>query len=71
MENFNGSHQYYQFSLQVLGVPRGSVVKCLTRHLGVLSLSHIESSGFFRRSALGQDTPEPQSSTLETQERHE
>ena len=47
-------------------VPRGSVVKCLTRNPGVT-----ESSGFFRGSGLGQDTSEPQPSAGETQERHE
>ena len=40
-------------------VPRGSVVKCLTRNPGVLGLSHTGSSGFFRGSVLGQDTSEP------------
>ena len=41
------------------GVPRGSVVKCLTRNPGVLGSSLTESSGFFRGSVLGQDTSEP------------
>ena len=40
-------------------VPRGSVVKCLTRNLGVLGSSRTGSSGFFRGSVLGQDTSEP------------
>ena len=40
-------------------VPRGSVVKCLTRNPGVLGSSHTRSSGFFRWSVLGQDTSEP------------
>ena len=41
------------------GVPRGSVVKCLTRNPGVLGSSLTGSSGFFRGSVLGQDTSEP------------
>ena len=53
-------------------VPRGSVVKCLTRNPGVLGLSCTESSGvFFRGSIFGQDTSKPQPSTGETQERQE
>ena len=40
-------------------VPPGSVVKCLTRNLGVLGSSRTGSSGFFRGSVLGQDTSEP------------
>ena len=40
-------------------VPRGSVVKCLTRNPGVLGSSLTGSSGFFRGSVLGQDTSEP------------
>ena len=40
-------------------VPRGSVVKCLTRNPGVLGSSRTRSSGFFRGSVLGQDTSEP------------
>ena len=40
-------------------VPRGSVVKCLTRDPGVLGSSCTGSSGFFRGSVLGQDTSEP------------
>ena len=43
----------------ILRVPRGSVVKCLTRNPGVLGLSLTGSSGFFRGSVLGQDTSEP------------
>ena len=41
------------------GVPRGSVVRCLTRNPGVLGSSLTTSSGFFRGSVLGQDTSEP------------
>ena len=52
----------------IMGVLRGSVVKCLTRNPGVLGLSHTGSSGFFRGSVLGQDTSEPQPSTGEAQE---
>ena len=48
-------------------VPRGSVVKCFTRNPGVLGSSRTASSGFFRRSVLGQDTSESQPSTGETQ----
>ena len=51
-----------------VGVLRGSVVKCLTRNLGVLGTSR---TGFFRGSVLEQDTSELQPSTGETQERHE
>ena len=40
-------------------VPRGSVVKCLTRNPGVLGSSCTGSSGFFHGSVLGQDTSEP------------
>ena len=40
-------------------VPRGSVVRCLTRNPGVLGSSRSKSSGFFRGSVLGQDTSEP------------
>ena len=43
----------------VLRVPRGSVVKCLTRNPVVLGSSRTGSSGFFRGSVLGQDTSEP------------
>ena len=53
---------YYQTNR----VPRGSVVRCLTRNPGVLGSSLTRSSGFFRGSVLGQDTSEP--STGETQE---
>ena len=42
-----------------LGVPRGSVVKCLTHIPAVLGLSHTRSSGFFRGTVLGQDISEP------------
>ena len=52
-------------------VPRGSVVKCLTRNPGVLGSSLTGSSGFFPGSVLGEDTSEPRPSTGETQERHE
>ena len=55
----------------MMGVLRGSVVKCLTSNPGVLSSSRSGSSGFFRGSVLGQDTSEPQPSTGETHERHE
>ena len=41
------------------GVPRGSVVRCLTRNPGVLGSSLTRSSGFFRGSVLGQDISEP------------
>ena len=54
-----------------LGVPRGSVVKCLTYIPAVLGLSHTRSSGFFCGTVLGQHTSEPRPSTGETQERHE
>ena len=57
--------------LFIVGVLRGSVVKCLTRNPGVLGSSRTGSSGFFRGSVLGQDTSEPQPSTGKTQERHE
>ena len=40
-------------------VPRGSVVKCLTRNPGVLGSSLTGSSGYFRGRVLGQDTSEP------------
>ena len=46
-------------SFTILRVPRGSVVKCLTRNSGVLGSSRTKSSGFFRGSVLGQDTSEP------------
>ena len=45
--------------LNVIRVPRGSVVRCLTRNPGVLGSSLTISSGFFRGSVLGQDTSEP------------
>ena len=66
-------HYYVNFLLSsnILRVPRGSVVKCLTHNPGDLALSRTESFGFFRGSVLGQDTSEPQPSTGETQERHE
>ena len=40
-------------------VPRGLVVKCMTRNPGVLGSSRTGSSGFFRGSVLGQDTSKP------------
>ena len=40
-------------------VPRGSVVRCLTRNPGDLGSNRTRSSGFFRGSVLGQDTSEP------------
>ena len=40
------------------GVPRGPVVKCLTRNPGILGSSCTGSSGFFCGSVLGQDTSE-------------
>ena len=43
----------------IVRVPRGSVVRCLTRNPGVLGSSLTRSSGFFRGSVLGQDTSEP------------
>ena len=43
----------------ILRVPRGSVVRCLTRNPGVLGSSLTRSSGFFRGSVHGQDTSEP------------
>ena len=48
-----------QISLKVYRVPRGSLVKRLTRNPGVLGSSPTRSSGFFRGSILGQDTSEP------------
>ena len=41
------------------GVPRGSVVKCLTRNPRVLGLSRTVSPGCFSGSVLGKDTSEP------------
>ena len=41
------------------GVPRGSVIKCLTRNPGVLDSGRTGSSGIFHGSVLGQDTSEP------------
>ena len=43
----------------ILRVPRGSVVKCLTRNPEVRGSSRTGSSGFFRGSVLGQDASEP------------
>ena len=40
-------------------VPRGPVVKCLTRNPGVLGSSRTRSSELFRGSVLGKDTSEP------------
>ena len=62
---------FYLHSYLMTGVPRGSVLKCLTRNPGVLGSSRTGSSGFFRGSVLGQDTSEPQPSTGETQEKLE
>ena len=53
--------KFFQYSTQVR-VPRGSVVKCLTRNPGVLGSSRTRSSGFFR----GHFRAQP--STGETQE---
>ena len=50
--------RYHALSI-VPRVPRGSVVRCLTRNPGVLGSSLTRSSGFFRGSVLGQDTSEP------------
>ena len=57
------------FYNESLGVLHALVVKCLTRNPGVMGSSHTRSSGFFRASVLGQDTLEPQPSTVETQKR--
>ena len=57
--------------LVVVGVLRGPVIKCLARNPRALGSSLTGSSGSFRGSVLGQDTSEPQTSTGETQERHE
>ena len=57
--NFFSKHFLLWNYLSVLRVPRGSVVKCLTRNPGVLGSSLTGSSGFFRGSVLGQDTSEP------------
>ena len=64
VENIVGKEEialYEQFLLfpQCFRVPRGSVVRCLTRNPGVLGSSLTRSSGFFRGSVLGQDTSEP------------
>ena len=40
------------------GVPRGPVVKCLTRNQGVLGSNRAGSSVFFCGSVLEQDTSE-------------
>ena len=40
-------------------VPRGLVVKCLTRNPEALGSSHTGSFRFFRGSVFGQDTSEP------------
>ena len=45
--------------------------KYLTCNPRVMGSSHTGSSGFFMGVSLGKDTSEPQSSTGETQERHE
>ena len=52
-------------------VPRGSVVKCLTRNPGFLGSSLTGSSGFFRGSVLGQDTSEPTIQSINCQGRVE
>ena len=50
---------FYKCCQTCIKVPRGSVVKRLTRNPGVLGSSRTGSSGFFRGSVLGQDTSEP------------
>ena len=57
--NFLLLPQCFQMYSSLGWVPRGSVVKCLTRKPGVLGSSLTGSSGFFRGSVLGQDTSEP------------
>ena len=53
-ENILGNGESVQHFLPFpLWVPRGSVVKCLTRNPGVLGSSRTRSSGFFRGSVLG------------------
>ena len=56
--------------LFIVGVLRGSVVKCLTRNPGVLGSSRTGSSGFFVGVSLGKTLQSP-SLVLENQERHE
>ena len=56
---FQRTHFFHWLPLKMPRVPRGSVVKCFTRNLGVLGSSLTGSSGFFRGSVLGQDTSEP------------
>ena len=55
-------------TIQSMGVPRFSVVKCFTRNPGVLDSSRTGSSGFLCGNVLGQDTSEPQPG--KTQEGH-
>ena len=59
MVQHSGMNQNKRLSNHRARVPRGSVVKCLTRNPGVLGSSLTGSSGFFRGSVLGQDTSEP------------
>ena len=55
----DAGYQCFLLFPQCFRVPRGSVVKCLTRNPGVLGSSLTGSSGYFRGSVLGQDTSEP------------
>ena len=64
--NISLNDRDFVFITLPIRVPRGSVVRCLTRNPGVLGSSRTRSSEFFRGSVLGQDTSEP--STGETQE---
>ena len=60
--NFRQTLIFFDFvgnAIYKFRVPRGSVVRCLTRNPGVLGSSRTRSSGFFRGSILGQDTSEP------------
>ena len=61
--NYNTTNQHisYMYSAlnYLLGVLRGSMVKCLTCNREVLGSSRTRSSEFFRESVLGQDTSEP------------
>ena len=47
------THNVFKRLLSEGRVPRGSVVKCLTRNPGVLGLSRTRSSGFFVGVSLG------------------
>ena len=49
---------YYGRILNLAGVLRGLVVKCVTHNLEVTGSSHTGSSGFFSGNVLGQDTSE-------------